>query len=300
MAFTSDSIRVLKVIVETRSFGEAAHVLCCVPSAVSYTVKKMEEELGVALFDRSGKSAKPTPAALYILENSSWILNAVRDLKKGAYQIANGVQREYTIALNYIINPEPMSQLMAFLLERFPATKFSVRTEVYNGAWDALYEGRADMVIGAPSFAPVMDGIATMPMGMVEWTFVVGKNHPLAARTDVLSSNDIRIYPSLVVRDSSRVLEKKQTWALIGQKVITVANLTMVLDMIKAGVGVAFLPSAFVKEALAKGEVVAKHVKEHKHPIPVFFAWKNSKQSTMSEEILDFITQPSLKDQWLS
>lgn len=300
MSFSSDSIRVLKVIAETGSFSEAANVLCRVPSAVSYTVKKMEEELGVPLFDRTGKSARPTQAAVYILENSDWILNGIKDLKLGAYQVACGVFKEYTIALNYIVNPEPVSDLVSELMQQFPATEFKIRTEVYNGAWDALYEGRADIVIGAPSNAPVLDGISTSYIGDVEWSFVVGRDNPLAAKEDVISSDEARSYASIVVMDSSRVLKKKRTWALAGQKVVAVANLTMVADLIKNNVGVGFLPTSFVEPYIEKGFLVEKKVQGHKQPVPVFYAWRNNRSGPLLDKILEYLNQPKIKQLWLS
>ena len=300
MSFSSDSIRVLKVISETGSFSEAANVLCRVPSAVSYTVKKMEEELGVPLFDRTGKSARPTQAAIYILENSDWILNGIRDLKLGAYQVACGVFKEYTIALNYIVNPAPISELISELMAEFPATDFKIRTEVYNGAWDALYEGRADIVIGAPSSAPVLDGISTSYIGDVQWSFVVGRRHPLAQKSSMISSDEARAYPSIVVMDSARVLKKKRTWALAGQKVVAVANLAMVAELIKNNVGVGFLPTAFVRPYIEQGLLVEKKVQGHKQPVPVFYAWRNNRSGPLLDKVLEYINQPKIKQLWLS
>ena len=52
-AVTLEALRVLEAIHQLGSFAAAAEALFKVPSALTYTVKKLEEDLGVALFDRS-------------------------------------------------------------------------------------------------------------------------------------------------------------------------------------------------------------------------------------------------------
>lgn len=299
MSFSSDAIEVLRIIVRTGSFSEAAKVLHRVPSAVSYTVKKMEEELGVVLFDRSGKNIQPTPAARYIIEQGEWILQGIADLKRNVVQLGTGIDASFTIALNYIVNPAPVPALLGLLMERFPATEFAVRTEVYNGAWDALYERRADLVIGAPQSAPWNDGISTDYLGEVSWAFVVAAHHPLAAYSDVLCADTLRAYPSIVVHDSSVALKPKKTWALKGQKIIYAADLNMVLTMIRAGLGIGFLPNSFVASALADGSVVSKQISQHKQPVALHYAWRSPRQSAVLDFLLDMLREPACRQSWL-
>lgn len=299
MSFSSDSIRVLRVIAETGSFSEAAGVLHRVPSAVSYAVKRMEDELNVKLFVRGGKTAVPTPACRYLLSHSAWILRSLSDLEHGVAQIANGVDRDFKIALNYIVNPKPATKLISLLTQRFPYTDFSVRTEVYNGCWDALYQGRADFVIGAPQTAPSMDGIGTRYLGEVKWSFTVGSRHPLATQGDFLHTELVRKYPSVVVLDTSTQLVRKRTWELSGQKVIEVADLQMVLEMVKANVGIGFLPNAFIQKALQAGDVVVRSIDGCKQPVPVFYAWRTQRKGVLLEALLDCLANEFSPSEWL-
>ena len=299
MSFSSDAIHVLQVIARTGSFSEAAQVLHRVPSAVSYTVKKMEEELGVVLFDRSGKHIQPTPAACYLIEHGDWILRGITDLQRNAVQIASGVERSFTIALNYIVNPAPATALLATLIERFPATEFAVRTEVYNGCWDALYEGRADLVIGAPQSAPWNDGVSTEYLGEITWSFVVAADHPLAACDGVLSADMLRGYPAIVVHDSSVALQPKKTWALKGQKILYAADLHMVLAMIREGLGIGFLPDSFVAAALREGSVISKCITEHKQPVAVHYAWRIPQPGPVLDFLLALLREPERRQSWL-
>lgn len=299
MTFSSDSIRVLQVISQTGSFSEAAKVLHRVPSAISYTAKKMEEELGIPLFERSSNRVQLTPAAEHLLLQGNWILDGVQDLCRQAVKIADGIEREFTIALNYIVNPQPIVKLLSLASEAFPVTEFSVRTEVYNGAWDALYKGRADLVIGAPQNPPWNDDISTEYIGDVEWVFLTSSKHPLATETNTLSVAQLRRYPSILVHDSSIALQHKKTWALKGQKVIYAADLSMALEMIIAGLGIGFIPRNFVSHALLAGFVVEKSIVEHKQPIKVYYAYHAKSHNRIHDFLLKHLRAEDFRMQWL-
>ena len=299
MSFSSDDIHVLKIIAKTGSFCKTAEVLHRVPSAISYTVKRIEEELGIPLFDRSSKHIQFTPAALHIINQGDWILHSINELKKSAVQLSTGIDRTFTIALNYIVNPKPISNLLKLLNQTFPSTEFYIRTEVYNGAWDALYEGRADFVIGAPQSAPSADGISAEYIGDVTWHFVVASDHPLTQYSEQLNTDILRAYPSIVVHDSSVALNPKKTWALNGQKIIYAADLNMVLDFIRSGIGIGFLPSHFVANAIADGSVVSKEIAEHKQPVAVSYAWRSQRKSPVLDFLINLLTNADYKQNWL-
>ena len=75
-ALTLEAIRVLDAIDRRGSFAAAADELGKVPSALSYTVQKLEDELDAMLFDRSGHRTKFTPAGRMLLERGRVLLEA--------------------------------------------------------------------------------------------------------------------------------------------------------------------------------------------------------------------------------
>ncbi|MFZ7344591.1 MULTISPECIES: LysR substrate-binding domain-containing protein [Avibacterium] len=301
IGLSSDTIRILQVIAKTGSFSEAAKVLHRVPSAIGYTAKKMEDDLGIKLFSRTNGHIQLTPAARYILEKGDWILQGLNELKCNAAQIDNGIEKQFTIALNYIVNPDPIPKLLSSLSEKFPATEFSIRTEVYNGAWEALYENRANIVIGAPQNPPFNQGnISTEYLGDIEWIFLVSPCHPLAKENSILQASQLRHYPAIVVHDSSIALQQKKTWALKGQKVFYVADLEMVLSMIAEGVGIGFLPARIAIPALTSGKVITKVIAEHKQPVRVYYAWQNQQQSQILNYLLPILCTDEYRSQWLN
>ena len=75
-----DSIEVLDAIARKGSFAAAAESLFRVPSAITYTVRKLEEDLGVALFDRNGHRAMLTEAGTELLREGRRLLEAASEL----------------------------------------------------------------------------------------------------------------------------------------------------------------------------------------------------------------------------
>lgn len=217
MFISDETLRVIHLVARHQSITVAAEQLNKVPSAISYTIKKAEESLGVVLFTRKGRYIEITPAGSYFIEHSKTILGDMEALKRNTVLIHDGVERELTIAVNNII---PSSLLVDFIRDfehQFASTTLTVCLEVYNGCWDALYSRRADLVIGAPHAVPSTEGVISEPFGQLEWDFVVSPQHPLAREHHPLENAELRQYPAVCIRDTSVNFTPLQAWLLEGK-----------------------------------------------------------------------------------
>ncbi len=202
-----DSLLLVDAIARTGSFAAAAAALDRVPSAVTYAVRKLEDDLDVLLFDRSGYRARLTPAGEELLREGRHLVSAVDDLARRVQRVAEGWERELRIALDTTI---PFDRLLP-LLSRFCAvapTRVRIATEVLGGSWDALLTGRADLVIGAAYEAPesgrLGSGLRTLPLGQIEMVFAVAPTHPLAQAATPIALPTLRRHRQIVVGDTSR------------------------------------------------------------------------------------------------
>lgn len=300
MPLSKDALKTIHVIAKSGSFAVAAERLSRVPSAVSYTVKKMEEELGFPLFDRTGRQVKLTPAGQYFIDQSQWMLDSYEELVRNTAMISTGVDVSFSIAINNIINRDGLIDLIAQLNEQFPSTQISIKTEVYNGCWDALYDRRADLVIGAPHSAPKMEGIIYHSIGNIEWDFIVAQSHPLASKIAVLTAEQLRYYPAIVVKDTSQHISPQDTWSLTGQKIIYSPELTTAIKMIERGVGIGYIPHHRIKNLLDQGTVIKKAIVEHKQPTQLFYAWHANRESPVLNWCIEYLMQPENANQWCS
>ena len=99
-----ESLEVLDAIARKGSFAAAAESLFRVPSAITYTVRKLEDDLGVALFNRSGHRAELTEAGAELLREGRHLLNAATELESRVKRVASGIETELTIAISDIFN----------------------------------------------------------------------------------------------------------------------------------------------------------------------------------------------------
>ncbi|PFG56294.1 DNA-binding transcriptional LysR family regulator [Vibrio sp. ES.051] len=300
MPLSKESLKTIHIIAHSGSFAVAAERLNRVPSAVSYTVKKLEQELGFTLFDRTGRQVRLTPAGHYFIEQSRWMLDSFEELVRNSTMISRGVDVSFDIAINNIINRRGITELVSQLNQHFPATQIGIKTEVYNGCWDALYGRRADLVIGAPNSPPKLEGIVYHAIGLVEWDFIVGQTHPLASHVGTLTTEELRGYPVVVVRDTSQHISPRISWSLTGQTMIYAPELTTATQMIEDGIGIGYIPHHRIKEQLNQGKVLKKAIIEHKQPTQLFYAWHAQRESPVLEWCVDYLIKNEHKFNWHS
>jgi DNA-binding transcriptional LysR family regulator len=269
-----ESIEVLDAIARKGSFAAAAESLFRVPSALTYTVRKLEEDLGVSLFNRSGHRAELTEAGAELLREGRHLLSAASELESRVRRVASGIETELCIAVSDIFNIAAVYPILdSFYAQNF-GTRIKLLREVYGGSWDALLSGRADISVGAPGDAPPGVGYAARPLGKLEFHYAVAAHHPLASLPEPLQNQDIMRYRSVSAADSSRNLPPRTSGILSGQDVLTVPDMQDKLLAQISGLGVGYLPKRLAEKYAASGHLVIKQVAEPKPEVTSFLAWR--------------------------
>jgi DNA-binding transcriptional LysR family regulator len=178
---------VLDVIDRQGSFARAAAAMHRVPSAVTYAVRKLEQGLEIALFDRSGHRAALTAAGREVLESGRHLLRAAEDLQSRARRVATGWEAHLAIAVDHLIPAARLLPLVGEFLSIDCGTRLGIQREVFGGTRDALVYGRADLAIGASREGPPGGGYTSRPLGHVDMLFAVAPQHPLANAQEPLS-----------------------------------------------------------------------------------------------------------------
>ena len=296
MRLNLDNLLVIDAIERHGSFAAAAEALHRVPSALTYSVQKLEQDLTVQLFDRSGHRAVLTPAGVELLREGRHLLHAATELENRVKRVAAGVETELRIAVSDLIAwPVLYATLDEFYAQAF-GTRLRIMTEVYGGCWDALVHGRADVVIGAPNEGPAGGGYVTHVLGRVEFVFVVAPHHPLAAYTEPLQAVDIMQFRAVTAADSSRQLPARTSGLLNGQDVLTVPDTRAKVMAHQLGLGVGYLPRQIASREAAAGRLVIKAVAEPKPESQFFMAWLSHHQGPA----LQWLVQRWMRqDTWL-
>lgn len=269
---TLDALRTLDAIDRRRSFAAAADELYRVPSAVSYTISKLEEELGVTLFDRSRRKAELTATGRLVLEQGRQILKATEELTALVRQAADGWEVELRICIDSILTCDSVYDLIEAFQQLQPRTEIRLIEEVLGGSWDALNDNRCDLVIGAEG-APPAQGFGLHSLGEVVFEFAVAANHPLAQLAMPLPASAVQHYPTVIVADSSRHLPVRSSGLLDGRSRIIVPTIEHKIEAQCKGLGVGYLPRHRITRELAAGQLQLLAIDVPRRPVEISAAW---------------------------
>ena len=274
MRLSLDALQVLDAIERGGSFAAAAAELHRVPSAITYTVQQLEQDLDVLLFDRRGHRAKLTGAGFELLIEGRELLRAATDLECRIQQVAKGWETELRIAVDTIIEPQRLFPLLADFDREASGTRVRVLTEVLGGNWDALISGRADLVVGASGDVPSGGGYATLPLARIQFAFVAAPSHPICNEKQPLPEATISKYRAVSVADSSRNLPARTVGLLSGQEVLTMPSMSAKIAAHIAGLGVGFLPRTVAERESRAGRLKILTVEIAKPEGEIVIAWR--------------------------
>jgi len=283
-----ETLRTFLMVAECNSFSNAAEKLHKTTATISYRIKLLEENVGVALFHRTTRSVLLTPAGAHLVERSKEWLSWLEAMPGELRQVHDGVERQVNIVVNNLLyEPQAIAQLLKALAKHFPLTQFTFARQIYMGVWDTLLHDNYSLAIGVSGRETLSESIAIHPLGEVEWRFAIAAHHPLNALDGPITESLLRQYPVINIEDSARHLTKRVAWRLPGQRQIQVADLSTKLAAHLAGVGIGFLPEALCRHYLESGELVAHTVPFMRAPSPLCLAWPTYQTGKAVEFIIE-------------
>ena len=170
-ALTPDALQMMDTIARTGSFAAAARELGKVPSALTYSVRQLEDALDVLLFDRRSRQASLTAAGEELLREGRLLMQQMDAVANRVKRVASGWEAELTIAVDKVIAPHAIFDLIEGFYALKPPTRVRMLSEVMNGTWEALTSGAADLAIGIPGDRTPPAGIQLKDLGPLEFVF---------------------------------------------------------------------------------------------------------------------------------
>jgi DNA-binding transcriptional LysR family regulator len=299
MRLSLDALLVLDAIDRKGSFAAAAAELHRVPSAVTYAVRKLEDDLDVPLFDRRGHRAVLTTAGRELLGSGRLLLAAAGELEHRIKRIATGWEAELRIAVDTIV-PLPVvwplvAEFYAECRQRHDAhTRLRLTTEVLGGGWDALADGRVDCAVGVSGDPPTAGVFRTRPLGEIATVFAVAPGHPLAGVREPIAVTDIRRHRAVVAGDTSRRLPPRTIGILDGQDTLTVPDLPAKVAAQVAGLGCGFVPLVLAAPEIAAGRLVVRRVDAPAPAGRMQIAWRAERPGRALQWWIDAVTRSGI------
>lgn len=270
---TLEAIELVDAIARQGSFAAASEVLHKVPSTISYTVGRLEEQLGFALFKRNGPRVSLTPAGEALLKDGRALLVAARELELRLRQTATGYEAELRFVHDSLVPTGAFTDDLCAFEDLNCGTRLRIGSDTLSGTWEALRDGRADLVLAAGD-VPLGGGVQALPVGQVAFVFCVAPTHPLALLRRPLIEADLLAHTAVVVGDGARRLPERTVGVLDGARRLTVPTMAAKIACQAAGLGHGFVPRASVTRELADGRLVELALTPLRPDEPFWLAWK--------------------------
>ena len=290
-----DAIEVIDAIERRGSFASAAEELTRATSAISYTVQKLEEQLGVTLFQRQGRRSVLTPAGQLLIEEGRRLLEASSLLTDRVRELSSGWEPRLRVGLDSTTDSEWFFSRVAKFLKTHDSIELDVCECVLNGGWESLEQNKVELVVGSPGPAPQHKGFRTLAMDTAEMALVASATHPLTRLLDdpARLRDGINKARRVVCHDTSQINIMRNAGLLNHDKAFYVQTNGQKLEAQLAGIGIGHLPKPMVKKHIESGAFVDL---THRANIPGsqpqanFIAWKVSNKGNGLKALVNHLT----------
>jgi DNA-binding transcriptional LysR family regulator len=244
---TLDQWAALVAVVEEGGYGPASRHLHRTQSTITYTIQKLEDLLGLKVFEIRGRRAILTPAGEVLYRRGKTLLEDATRLERSASSLAQGWEPELRLAVDMIFPTWLLLRALAEFGDERPEVRIELIEAVLGGAEEALTEGRVDFIIGSH----VPGGFIGDSLMQVRFVCAASPSHPLHRLERPLTLDDLRAHRHLVVRDSGARRSRSGGW--LNEHRWTVSNKATSIRAACMGLGYAWFAEENVREELDSG-----------------------------------------------
>ncbi len=277
---TLTELRYIVAVAREHHFGRAAEACFVSQPTLSVAVKKLEEELGVTLFERGPGEVSVTPAGQRIVEQAQRVLEESARIKEIAAAGRDPLAGPLRLGAIYTIGPYLLPKLIPILRRSAPTMQLHIQENFTHRLAEMLKSGEVDVILIALPFEE--PGIATQAVYDEAFVVAVPKGHPWEGRKRVSSEELTRESLLLLgeghcfrdqVLDLCHTVRGKDRSPIA--KTVEGGSLETIRQMVAGGVGITVLPGTSVSGAA--GDIV--RVVPFAKPVPtrrVGLAWRRS------------------------
>ena len=280
---TLTELRYIVAVARERHFGRAAEGCFVSQPTLSVAVKKLEDELGVTLFERGPGEVSVTPAGQRIVEQAQRVLEESARIKEIAAAGRDPLAGPLRLGAIYTIGPYLLPKLIPILRRSAPAMQLLIQENFTHALADMLKSGEVDVILIALPFEE--PGIATRAVYDEPFLVAVPKGHPWEGRKKV-TSEELTKESLLLLGEGhcfrDQVLEICHVIRKRGgdsrspiARTVEGGSLETIRQMVAGGVGVTVLPATSVNQG--GGDLV--RIVPFAKPVPtrrVGLAWRRS------------------------
>ncbi len=251
---TLTELRYIVAVARERHFGRAASSCFVSQPTLSVAVRKLEDELGVTLFERATGDITPTPAGERIIAQAQRVLEEVQVVKQLAQQGKDPLAGSLKLGAIYTIGPYLLPWLIPVLRERAPQMQVLLEENYTARLAEMLKQGEIDVAILADPFQE--SGIATQVVYEEEFVVAAPKghgweekgeiDHALLSEENVLLLSPGNCFRDHVLQSCPELNRESQPVGSSLQRTLQGSSLTTIRHMVMGGIGVTVLPATSV------------------------------------------------------
>lgn len=247
---TLEQWRVLQAVIDQGGYAQAAKHLHKSQSAISYSVARIQEQLGLPLLQIEGRRAKLTAHGEALLSRSRQLLQQAQELESFAHSLEQGWESEIKLAVDTAF---PTAALMQALKQFEPLSqgcRVTLSEVVLSGAEEALLQGEADLAI----CANVPANYLGEPLINFDFIAVSHPQHPLQQLRREVSTTDLEQSLQVVIQDSGIKHQRNVGW-LGSTHQWRVSSIETAVAAVTEGLGYAWLPEHRIKHLLTQKQL---------------------------------------------
>ena len=255
-------LQVFLAVASERSFSKAAHTLHRTQSAVSQSMRRLEEELGERLIDRSTKAGRLTEAGRVLKEYAERLMRLADEAETAVHDLRDLRRGRILIGANEGA-VHGLLPLIARFRNGYPGIHVDVRRVHARHIGIEIVQGSLDL--GLLTFHPREAGLASVIIDEDDLVLLVPPQHPFSRRR-IVHMDEVGRQPIVAHNDPSparervlRIYEQKHEALNI---VVSLPSLDAIKRAVEMGLGVAILPRRVAATELFRGDLVAIRISE--------------------------------------
>src|ERR1700752_4775270 len=219
-AVSLDQLRPFIAAVDEESFSAASRKLLRSQSVVSEAISNLEKQIGIQLFDRSGRYPKLTAAGLALLRDARSIITAVDLMKARAKGMSGGLEPELSVVIDVFYPIDAVTQVAKEFRQKYPGVALRIYVEALGGAIKPVLDGRCSIgVIGSLPVIP--DTLSYERLPGIAFLMVAARDHALTSYRGKIPKDVLAKHTQIVLTDRSELSSGREfgvmssaTWRL--------------------------------------------------------------------------------------
>ena len=260
-AVSLDQLRTFIAAVDEGSFSAASRKLLRSQSVVSETISNLEDQIGVQLFDRSGRYPKLTPAGLTILGDARSIITGVDLLKARAKGMSAGLEPELSVVIDVFYPIDAITQVAKEFRQHYPGVPLRIYVEALGGAIQPIFDGRCSIgIVGSLPFIP--DTLTNERLPGIAFFMVAAHDHPLSSYKGKMIPKEVLAKHTQIVLTDRSDLSSGREFGVMSPATWRLADLFAKHHFLLNGLGWGGMPLHAVRKDLEEGRLSVLPIEE--------------------------------------